>query len=167
MVNREYEDMKRFSCTVVMLLLSGCGSGTGRAPAECPDGANCAEDGALQTPSGSQSPGQAAGEPDDAGSTLAEGTVIISAAFAEDPDDSIFGRSTDDDSPSAIRPALDPFESADLSLSDIDLLLSLFVDNLVLELVTPADLDNDLSLLERLCREGETPDFRCRQRFGD
>ncbi len=152
LVNREYEDMKRFSCTVMMLLLSGCGSATGRAPAECPDGANCTGDGALQATPGSMS---------------AEGAVTISAAFAEDPDDSIFGRSTDDDSPSAIRPALDPFESGGLSASDVDLLLSLMVDNLVLELVTPADLDNDLSLLERLCREGETPDFRCRQRFGD
>ena len=167
LVNRDYENMNRFSCTVVMLLLSGCGSGMGRAPAGCPDGANCGGDGASQATPGSQSPGQAAGGLGDAGSMSAEGGVTISAAFAADTDDSIFGQSTDEDSQSAIRPALDPFEFEQLSASDVDLLLSLFVDDLVLDLVTPADLNNDLSLLERLCRAGETPDFRCRQRFGD
>ncbi len=63
-------------------------------------------------------------------------------------------------------PGSEPPVSSSWSPADIDVLLSLFADDLVLDLLTPADLNYDLSYLERLCREGNTPEFICRQRFG-
>ncbi len=120
----------------------------------------------MQSSSDSQSPGSgAAGNAND-GSTPAGTTVVIPAAFATDADDPLSGPSTELDALSSAGAFFDPFTFTLLPSADIDILLSLFVDGLVLDLLPPSDLNNELSFLERLCREGDTPEFLCRQRFG-
>ncbi len=166
--------MKRIVGMVVTLLLSGCGPNVLQTPVECADGAECAvcEDGAdcdtsavTQASSDSLPPASGADGGGVDGSTPAATTVVIPAAFATDPDDPVSEPST------TVDPLLSPLGSFDplalrlLPLADIDILLSLFVDGLVLDLLTPADLNNELSFLELLCREGDTPEFRCRQLF--
>ena len=58
-------------------------------------------------------------------------------------------------------PLFEPADAADL--------VSLFLDYLILDLVSPAGrggLADDYTYLERLCLEGDEPDFVCRQRYG-
>jgi len=71
----------------------------------------------------------------------------------------------------------DPWASIGESPDLLDLMLldpeavsdvfSLLLDDLILDSVPPADLSNDLPFLERLCRETDLPDFRCRQLYGE
>lgn len=73
------------------------------------------------------------------------------------------------ESPGLSSNLLDPFGFSlfDLALSPD--LLSQFLDILALDLVIPADrggLADDPTFLELLCREGDDPDFVCRQRYG-
>jgi hypothetical protein len=154
--------------------MSGCGPNVLQAPAECTDGADCAvcEDGTdcnteatTQASSDSQPPVSGANEGGVDGSTPAGTTVVIPAAFATDPDDPVSEPSTAVDPLLSSLPFFDPFAPTLLPLADIDILLSLFLDGLVLDLLTLADLNNELSFLELLCREGDTPEFRCRQLF--
>lgn len=62
---------------------------------------------------------------------------------------------------------LDLFDIALLDPNALSDVLSLFVDDLILESAPPADRSNDLPFLERLCRETDLPDFRCRQLYGE
>lgn len=50
----------------------------------------------------------------------------------------------------------------------LDIGLSLLLDGLILELLSPIGprLDDSLTFLERLCLAGDDPDFFCRQRYG-
>ncbi len=61
------------------------------------------------------------------------------------------------------------FEPAIMGLADLDVLPSLFIDNLLLDLLDPIgpQLDESLTFLERLCLEGDDPDSFRRQQFGN
>ena len=77
----------------------------------------------------------------------------------------------DDDQPfNPPRPTFpfDPLLFPFLGPDDVADLLSLFLDDLLLDLLNPVgpQLNDTLSFLERLCLEGDDPDFVCRQRFG-
>lgn len=61
-------------------------------------------------------------------------------------------------------------ENLGFPLSDIVLfpdLLSVFVDDLLLDLLQPSNPHHEISFLEQLCRDSDIPDFRCRQLYGD
>ena len=49
-----------------------------------------------------------------------------------------------------------------------DIVLNLLLDTLLVGLLDPVgpQLDHSLTHLERLCLDGDDPDFYCRQRFG-
>jgi hypothetical protein len=62
-----------------------------------------------------------------------------------------------------------PFDPAGLASFDFDnadLLGSLFADQLALDLLMPSGPALDYTFLERLCLEGDEPDFYCHQRYG-
>ena len=168
--------MKPLVGTVAMLLLSGCGTYVVQVPAECAeetdcalckDGADCNIDAGAHASSDSQSPASSTNEATADDPTPAGTTVIIPAAFATHPEDPVSEPSTAVDPLSSPLPLFDPFAPTLLPLADIDILLSLFLDGLVLDLLAPADLNSEMSYLERLCREGDIPEFICRQRFAN
>lgn len=49
---------------------------------------------------------------------------------------------------------------------DESILVSLFLDRLLLDLINPTGPLESFTFLERLCLEGDDPDFVCRQLYG-
>jgi len=155
----------------VLVCLSACVNSAPEDPLACGRDGTCAATGQLLETS-TDTPLQAPEVPVD-GAEMAPTANPVSAPNRPG------GVPFEPSPPPFDDPALlpDPWspESVHLDLFDIALLdpdalsdvLSLFLDDLILEHVPPANSSNDLPYLERLCRETDLPDFRCRQRYGE
>lgn len=64
---------------------------------------------------------------------------------------------------------LDPFTGFLLDAVGIDVLISLLFNDSTVDQLDPSGprINDSLTFLERLCREGDSPDFVCRNRYGN
>lgn len=62
--------------------------------------------------------------------------------------------------------AFDPAGIGSFDFDSADLLTLLLADQFALDLIAPSGPALDYTFLERLCLEGEDPDFYCHQRYG-
>jgi hypothetical protein len=162
--------MKLSALIVGLLLLSGCGR---VMPDECAEGTDCSIESALAGP-GSDLPDDASsGGLTDASPSSAI-PVVIPAAMASASDDPTASETAHPPYSTTVPPMLNPSGIPLLTLLDADVLVSLLLDDLILDLFAPAPApapgpsppDDDPTFLELLCRQGDTPDFICRQRYG-
>ncbi len=74
-------------------------------------------------------------------------------------------------STAVVMPVFQPpvSEGSFVAPNDFANVISVLLDSLLLELLTPSgpQLDGSFTYLERLCLQGDDPDFFCRQRFGN
>ncbi len=104
---------------------------------------------------------------------------------AQTASESILADSEDSAQPSAVEPIpvalagganfttfatdptfLDPFHFSEDAFINSSFFLSLLLDDVLLGLLDPSGPSLEMSFLERLCREGDDPDFVCRDRYG-
>jgi len=159
--------MKQYALIVGLLLLSGCGR---VMPDECAEGTDCSIESAIAGP-GSDLPDDPSLDALGDWSAPTATPVVIPAAMAPTPDDPAVFQNADPISSTTLPPMLNPSGIPLLTFLDADVLVSLLLDDLILDLFAPAPApapppDRDPTFLELLCRDGETPDFICRQRYG-
>lgn len=159
---------KRWIAVLAVAGVGGCGAGHDGRPSPGIDDEGAISQtpmsgaATLQFPDDEPASQRLSGIADDG---TADGTVNVFVA-------------TDDGGSSGVRivaadPAafdsllLDPFILSMFDSTDLPKLLALLLDDLALGLVSPLPSGAGLTFLERLCRQGDEPDFRCRQRFGE
>jgi hypothetical protein len=150
--------MKRWLLIGTLVLTGGCGVASAPAHRPCPDGGDCAADGSIDG-SGAQSPG---GDVSPVRPIPSDGAD--DGGIASDPGDvAVF----DPPPPPTINPF--PF---DPSIRPIVIspgsagFYENYLDQLLLDLMTPYGELATESYLERLCLDSDLPESYCRQRYG-
>ncbi len=154
--------MKRAVLGHVLLLMGGCGAQPFPAPADCPGDPDCLGDSSAVDPAAFVPPDAAVAWPPAPDPMLLVGPGADPATFEPPPL-----------TPVGLDPlvltllALDPFAFAIFEPADAPELLSLFMDNLALDLVSRIPSRSTFTFLELLCIETGQPEFVCRQRYGN
>lgn len=143
--------MKRFVWSIPLLLSAGCGLAPSAGPHACADDSTC---GYVSTAADTAT-GAALVDPRSISTPVPEHRDV---ATSDPPADG-----------SSAQLPLDPFTGFLVDAVGIDALLSLLFNDRAIDQLDPSGprLNDSLTFLERLCREGDTPDFVCRDRYGN
>ncbi len=168
--------MSRFAIYAPWTLLAGCGLTPAAAPPACVEGEGCAEAPLVLNAADPDSPATSPARPPvvapatapEAGTAPVVEPVLSDSSIVSSPGfDALSSNAGFVDPFELTSPLFDPLGFSPFGLNDVPDLVSLFVDGIILGQLTPSGPALNLTFLERLCLEGDTPDSFCRQRFGN
>ena len=174
--------MKRFTFSLVLLVLCGCGADVLSSAAGLAGGPDQLAQDATS--------GQAVSGPDaDPGQDTPDATATPDASTTESPtvSDAPAADPPAADTPASVpsavdapplgaldsgqtgstSPLVDPLGFPSFGWGDFDNLFSLYLDGMMLDYLAGGYSNRGMTYLERLCIEGGTPEYTCRRLYGN